>query len=181
MQLLLHLSSAFLVFPVPYSWPARLEGRCNAKEGALDLAAKSNSDGLFPPRRGMDWYARRAFAESSSFLKQVLCCLDNSLSFSIGFSIEGAASNVLKFPVFGKFANSAESYCLPWKEGKWGDTAILWANTEELITKFSDPRFSNRVLVWVFDMTNFYSSPTMIRSQINSPQGAPNSQCSDKQ
>ena len=67
MQLLLHLSSAFLLFPVPYSWPARLEGRCNAKEGALDLAAKSNSDGLFPPRRGMDWYDRRAFAESSSF------------------------------------------------------------------------------------------------------------------
>ena len=113
MQLLLHLRSAFLVFPVPHSWPSRLEGRCNAKEGALDLAAKSNSDGLFPPRRGMDWYARRAFAESSSFLKQVLCCLDNSLSFSIGFSIEGAASNVLKFPVFGKFANSAELYCLP--------------------------------------------------------------------
>lgn len=111
MQLLLHLSSAFLLFPVPYSWPARLEGRCNAKD--LDLAAKSNSDGLFPPRRGMDWYARRAFAESSSFLKQVLCCLENSLSFSIGFSIEGAASNVLNFPVFGNFANSAESYCLP--------------------------------------------------------------------
>ena len=109
------LSSCFQSFI-----PGKLGWRDSGRQGGVHWIWQplSNSDGLFPPYRGVDGYASRTFTASSSFYSRFFAVWTAHSASPLDWAWRGLLETSLNSQSLANLANSTESY--------WGQLYHFW-------------------------------------------------------